>query len=89
VVLQGGAARGVPKATRGDGAGHGRGAVAPRSRSPRAQHTTSIKPRHDWELIPWYTITDDFDKDFDVDEWHGTHAFFRHDGRIYRNYFHR
>ena len=24
-----------------------------------------------WE-IPWYTLTDDFDKDFGVDEWHGT-----------------
>jgi predicted dithiol-disulfide oxidoreductase (DUF899 family) len=26
-----------------------------------------------WE-IPWYTITDDFDADFGVDEWHGTNA---------------
>ena len=26
---------------------------------------------------PLYTITDDFDKDFDVDEWHGTNAFIR------------
>jgi predicted dithiol-disulfide oxidoreductase (DUF899 family) len=25
-----------------------------------------------WELIPWYTLADDFDKDFSVDEWHGT-----------------
>jgi hypothetical protein len=25
--------------------------------------------------MPWYTITDDFDKEFDVDEWHGTNAF--------------
>ena len=27
--------------------------------------------------IPWYTLTDDFDADFDVDEWHGTNAFLR------------
>ena len=25
----------------------------------------------------WYTITDDFDKDFGVDEWYGTNAFIR------------
>ena len=36
-----------------------------------------LKERHGWEHIPWYTITDDFDKDFDVDEWHGTNAFIR------------
>ena len=40
-----------------------------------------------WE-IPWYTITDDFDADFGVDEWHGTNAFFRDDDdRIFRTYF--
>ena len=27
------------------------------------------------------------DKDFDVDQWHGTNAFIRHDGHIYRTYF--
>ena len=27
--------------------------------------------------MPWYTITDSFDKDFGVDEWHGTNAFIR------------
>jgi predicted dithiol-disulfide oxidoreductase (DUF899 family) len=44
------------------------------------------KARMGWE-IPWYTITDDFDADFGVDEWHGTNAFF-HDGeRIFRTYF--
>ena len=26
---------------------------------------------------PWYTITDDFDTDFGVAEWHGTNAFLR------------
>src|SRR5436309_12072476 len=28
-----------------------------------------VKARMGWEHIPWYTITDDFDKDFGVDEW--------------------
>ena len=42
---------------------------------------------HGLELIPWYTITDDFDKDFGVDEWHGTNAFIRDGQRIYRTYF--
>ena len=40
-----------------------------------------------WD-IPWYTITDDFDKDFGVDEWHGTNAFYRDDeDRVFRTYF--
>ena len=39
-----------------------------------------------WE-IPWYTITDDFDTDFDVGEWHGTNAFLRDGDRIFRTYF--
>jgi len=46
------------------------------------------KARMGWEQIPWYTITDDFDADFDVDEWHGTNAFFRDDDdQIFRTYF--
>jgi predicted dithiol-disulfide oxidoreductase (DUF899 family) len=46
-----------------------------------------IKARMGWS-IPWFTITDDFDKDFGVDEWHGTNAFIRDDdGHIYRTYF--
>jgi predicted dithiol-disulfide oxidoreductase (DUF899 family) len=56
------------------------------SRAPQ-DHIRGLKQRHGWELIPWYTITDDFDKDFDVDEWHGTNAFIRHDGGIFRTYF--
>jgi predicted dithiol-disulfide oxidoreductase (DUF899 family) len=41
-----------------------------------------------WEHIPWYTLTDDFDWDFDVGEWHGTNAFFRDDDdRVFRTYF--
>ena len=42
---------------------------------------------HGWELIPWYTITDDFDADFGVDEWHGTNAFIRDGDKIFRTYF--
>jgi predicted dithiol-disulfide oxidoreductase (DUF899 family) len=41
-----------------------------------------------WQIIPWYTLTDDFDADFGVDEWHGTNAFFRDDDdRVFRTYF--
>jgi predicted dithiol-disulfide oxidoreductase (DUF899 family) len=45
------------------------------------------KARMGWEQIPWYTITDDFDADFDVAELHGTNAFFRDGERIFRTYF--
>src|SRR5436190_892867 len=42
--------------------------------------------RMGWEM-PWYTITDDFDKDFGVDEWHGTNAFIRDGDDVFRTYF--
>jgi predicted dithiol-disulfide oxidoreductase (DUF899 family) len=45
------------------------------------------KERMGWQQIPWYTITDDFDTDFDVREWHGTNAFIRDGEQIYRTYF--
>jgi predicted dithiol-disulfide oxidoreductase (DUF899 family) len=45
-----------------------------------------LKARMGWE-IPWYTITDDFDVDHDVGEWHGTNAFVRDGDSIYRTYF--
>ncbi|MFP5361161.1 MAG: DUF899 domain-containing protein [Thermoleophilia bacterium] len=45
------------------------------------------KARMGWEQIPWYTITDDFDADFGVDEWHGTNAFLRDGDRVLRSYF--
>src|SRR5437773_7618152 len=45
------------------------------SRAPQAD-IERVKARMGWEM-PWYTITDDFDKDFGVDEWHGTNAFIR------------
>ena len=39
-----------------------------------------------WQKIPWYTMTDDFDADFGVDEWHGTNAFIREGNNVYRTY---
>ena len=56
------------------------------SRAPQAE-IQGLKERHGWQHIPWYEITDDFDKDFGVDEWHGTNAFIREGDRIYRTYF--
>jgi predicted dithiol-disulfide oxidoreductase (DUF899 family) len=56
------------------------------SRAPQDE-IQGLKQRMDWQLIPWYTITDDFDKDFGVDQWHATNAFYRDDDdRIYRTY---
>lgn len=46
-----------------------------------------VKARMGWQRIPWYTLTDDFDKDFGVDEWHGTNAFIRDGDRVYRTHF--
>jgi predicted dithiol-disulfide oxidoreductase (DUF899 family) len=46
-----------------------------------------LKAKMAWEHIPWFTLTDDFDADFGVDEWHGTNAFIRDDDRIFRTYF--
>jgi predicted dithiol-disulfide oxidoreductase (DUF899 family) len=45
------------------------------------------KARMGWEDIPWYTITDDFDRDVGVDEWHGTNALIREGDRVFRTYF--
>jgi predicted dithiol-disulfide oxidoreductase (DUF899 family) len=55
------------------------------SRAPQPD-IERLKERMGWD-IPWYTITDDFDADFDVDEWHGTNAFLRVDDQIFRTYF--
>jgi predicted dithiol-disulfide oxidoreductase (DUF899 family) len=46
-----------------------------------------LKQRMGWEVIPWYTITDDFDVDFDVGDWHGTNAFIRDGDNVFRTYF--
>jgi predicted dithiol-disulfide oxidoreductase (DUF899 family) len=40
-----------------------------------------------WEHIPWYSLTDDFDADFGVDEDHGTNAFIRDGDKVFRTYF--
>ena len=45
------------------------------SRAPQTD-IERVKARMGWEM-PWYTITDGFDTDFGVDEWHGTNAFIR------------
>jgi predicted dithiol-disulfide oxidoreductase (DUF899 family) len=55
------------------------------SRSPQAD-LARVKARMGWD-IPWYTLTDGFDADFGVDEWHGTNAFIRDGDRVYRTYF--
>ncbi|MDX6599908.1 MAG: hypothetical protein QOE87_3795 [Gaiellales bacterium] len=55
------------------------------SRAPQA-NIARWKARMGWE-IPWYTLTDDFDTDFGVEEWHGTNAFLRDDDQIFRTYF--
>jgi predicted dithiol-disulfide oxidoreductase (DUF899 family) len=56
------------------------------SRAPQ-ENITRLKERMGWEM-PWYTIVDEFDTDFDVREWHGTNAFYRDDeDRIFRTYF--
>jgi predicted dithiol-disulfide oxidoreductase (DUF899 family) len=46
-----------------------------------------LKERMGWQLIPWYTITDEFDADFGVAEYHGTNAFIRDGDRVFRTYF--
>jgi predicted dithiol-disulfide oxidoreductase (DUF899 family) len=56
------------------------------SRAPQ-EDIERVKARMGWEM-PWFTITDDFDADFGVDEWHGTNAFIRDDDdRVFRTYF--
>jgi predicted dithiol-disulfide oxidoreductase (DUF899 family) len=45
-----------------------------------------VKARMGWEM-PWYTITDSFDTDFGVAEWHGHNAFIRDGDKVFRTYF--
>jgi len=56
------------------------------SRAPQ-DNIQRMKGEMGWELIPWYTLTDDFDSDFDVGEWHGTNVFLRDGDDILRTYF--
>ena len=55
------------------------------SRAPQ-ENIQQLQKRMGWEHIPWYTITDDWDSDFGVDEWHATNVFLRVEDRVYRTY---
>ena len=56
------------------------------SRAPQSD-IQRLKEKMGWKM-PWFTLTDDFDKDFGVDEWHGTNAFIRDDdNNVFRTYF--
>ncbi|WP_033456350.1 DUF899 domain-containing protein [Bordetella bronchiseptica] len=55
------------------------------SRAPQAD-IARLKARMGWDM-PWYTITDGFDADFGVHEWHGTNVFIREGARLFRTYF--
>jgi predicted dithiol-disulfide oxidoreductase (DUF899 family) len=55
------------------------------SRAPQAD-IARLKTRMGWEM-PWYSITDSFDADFGVAEWHGHNVFFRDGERVFRTYF--
>jgi predicted dithiol-disulfide oxidoreductase (DUF899 family) len=55
------------------------------SRAPQTD-IARLKARMGWDM-PWYTITDSFDADFGVNEWHGHNAFIRDGERVFRTYF--
>jgi predicted dithiol-disulfide oxidoreductase (DUF899 family) len=55
------------------------------SRAPQPD-IARVKERMGWTM-PWYTMTDDFDADFGVDEWHGTNVFTRDGDQVFRTYF--
>jgi predicted dithiol-disulfide oxidoreductase (DUF899 family) len=55
------------------------------SRAPQ-KDIDRLKGRMDWTM-PWYTITDNFDTDFGVDEWHGTNVFIHDGDKVFRTYF--
>lgn len=56
------------------------------SRAPQAD-IARLKARMGWNDIPWVTLTDGFDSDFGVDEWHGTNVFYRDGDQVFRTYF--
>ena len=58
-------------------------AFASRAPQPDIQR---LKAKMGWTM-PWYTMTDGFDSDFGVDEWHGTNAFIRERDSVFRTYF--
>ena len=55
------------------------------SRAPQPD-IARLKARMGWKM-PWYTITDSFDADFGVDEWHGHNVFIRDGERLFRTHF--
>jgi predicted dithiol-disulfide oxidoreductase (DUF899 family) len=55
------------------------------SRAPQAD-IARLKARMGWQM-PWYTLTDSFDADFGVDQWHGHNVFFRNGDKVFRTYF--
>ncbi|WP_410670054.1 DUF899 domain-containing protein [Amycolatopsis sp. cmx-4-68] len=55
------------------------------SRAPQPD-IERLQAQMGWD-VPWYTLTDGFDADFGVEEWHGTNAFVRDGERVFRTYF--
>ncbi|MBS1678081.1 MAG: DUF899 domain-containing protein [Actinobacteria bacterium] len=55
------------------------------SRAPQ-EEILRYREEMGWE-VPWYTITDDWDVDFGVDEWHGHNVFIREGDKVFRTYF--
>ena len=55
------------------------------SRAPQPD-ITRLKAWMGWD-IPWFTITDSFDTDFGVSEWHGHNVFYRDGDHVFRTYF--
>jgi predicted dithiol-disulfide oxidoreductase (DUF899 family) len=54
------------------------------SRAPQPD-IARLKSRMEWDM-PWYTITDSFDSDFGVGEWHGHNVFIRDGEQVFRTY---
>ena len=55
------------------------------SRAPVAD-IVRLEEEMGW-VMPWYSLTDSFDADHGVDEWHGTNAFIRDGEQVFRTYF--
>jgi predicted dithiol-disulfide oxidoreductase (DUF899 family) len=55
------------------------------SRAPQ-KDIERLKARMEWKMA-WYTITDSFDTDFGVAEYHGHNAFIRDGDKVFRTYF--
>lgn len=55
------------------------------SRAPQTE-IARLREEMGWE-VPWYTIVDDWDRDFGVDEWHGHNVFLREGDDVFRTYF--